>query len=82
MKEGNNGKAVSGDSRKEYGTKDFTFGQADVSRLKTASFKYAKLREFCVPSFFFFFFLPYPQHMELPGPGVEPVPQQRLEPLQ
>ena len=30
------------------------------------------------PVFFFFFFSisgPYPQHMEAPGPGVEPKPQ-------
>ena len=32
--------------------------------------------------FFFFFFLPYLWHGEVPGPGIEPVPQQQSGALQ
>ena len=30
----------------------------------------------CVLFFFFFFFFAAPQHVEVPGPGIEPTPQQ------
>ena len=31
---------------------------------------------------FFFFFLPFPEHMEIPWPGMGPAPQQWPKPLQ